>query len=596
MDDHKELLNKTTTWITELKAPLESISKNSESGFVKLGMDLQVICSDAETLGRLAIEALELICGGSGDKPLLNISDFEKESLQRLEVFRSEMSEKFPGFVSCMESMQELNEIWPGIMKIANTLKMVAFNFTTESSRTESGKELFDIFVKEMRALAERVANISRKIKEEIKEITLRFAKDFDGFHNHRDKLDNTSNEARTVVSESIRRVDEVMNFSLLTLRKTEKHSQKISSMVGDVVVAIQFHDIVRQRIEHIIDAFRDIKSFLSEAGLPSDNENIFIPLGNAYSILKLQSQQVKQIISEIGRVHDQTTRAFKEIAKEIEMLTDEVNLLGSGKINDSHDNSFNQMLSSFEKLDLIVINGERLAEEISETMKQTSISVSGLAGRLSLIEGISTELHIKSINALIMSKKLGQKGATLSILAQYVTEGSKDSDAFLLRVNEILKSIQVSAEKLNHGSLKDTEGSGYKSEESVSAKIGINHISERYEKFINGTGLAHSCSYELKKKISATEGDLVFLAQMKNGLEDCHRDMEGILAKLSPFLSKFPKPKADLARLENRYTMEIERGIHKKSLEESDGYKESAIKDVRSPENDNLGDNVEFF
>jgi hypothetical protein len=36
-------------------------------------------------------------------------------------------------------------------------------------------------------------------------------------------------------------------------MRSAEVHSQKISSLVGDVVVAIQFHDIARQQIEHIV-------------------------------------------------------------------------------------------------------------------------------------------------------------------------------------------------------------------------------------------------------------------------------------------------------------------------------------------------------
>jgi len=288
-----ELLNKTPLLISGLKTHLESISKDSESRFIKLGQDLQDVYSDAEGLSRSAIDTAGLINGESDDNLLSNIGNFAKESLDKLESFRSGVSDIFPRFESCLTYMKKLNEICPGIIKIAKTLNMVAFNISTESCRTKTSEDMFGIFVKEIKELVKRVDDISHRIKNDTENSKSTQENEFKNILNRMDQLEETSDHARDMVSENLRRIDEVMNLSLDALHESETHSQKISGMVGEIVMAIQFHDIARQQIEHVIDGFNDLVAAI-RGGNPltdSEEDNLNM-LGKAYYMLNLQTMQ----------------------------------------------------------------------------------------------------------------------------------------------------------------------------------------------------------------------------------------------------------------------------------------------------------------
>jgi len=237
------------------------------------------------------------------------------------------------------------------------------------------------------------------------------------------------------------------------------------------------------------------------------------------------------------------------------------------------------------------MINGKGVARHIDEAMKETSSSASNLSEYLSSMQDISTDLHIKSINALVMSKKLGSNGVTLSVLAQYVTEVSKGSDDFVNEVIDILKSIQASANDLNVISSRINDGSDYGGRKDATLGDGIGAISRIYDRFLNNAESSRQGSIFLKKKISKVESDLSFLDEMRENLEDCLKKMNEMVIELKPFSSYGQKTKADLAGLQSRYTMEIERGIHQRSIG-----KEKGIIEERQAGESEMGDNVELF
>jgi len=599
MENTNELLINISMWISGLKRPLESISYNSESRFVKLGQDLQSVYADAERLEKLAVETTGMISGDGDDKLLSNISELAKGALVRIESSRADVSELFPRFKSCQDQMKRLKERCPGIVKIAKTLNMVALNISTESSRTEECVEMFGIFVKEIRELAKKVGEISRRIKEDSEDSSVVQEHDFSGILDRGNELNKTAEKAREMVSENIRGIDNVMNLSLQSFQRSEAHSQRISGLVGDVVVAIQFHDIVRQQIEHVMEAFQDVEYTVNEKGnviSGGNGEDASILLGKAHGILRLQALQLEQIISEIRDAHRKITVAFEEIGSEIETLVSDVSQMSSVRDEgDRQDSALALLLAGFGRLEKIIENSDELIGEIDDVMKHTKASASNLSDYLSLIEEVSMELHIKSINALIMSKSLGRNGITLSVLAQYVTEVSKGSDEFVREVIEIIKAIDASAHDLNIASLKSDEGTDYKHGTRASLKDGINRISGSYERFLKNVDLSHDQSMRLKKKISDVGSGLAFMTEMKDNLDGCLKDIKIFVEKLRPFSFKDQKTIEDLSRVQSRYTMESERGIHRRSIGSDDRTQGETIKETQDSDTE-LGDNVELF
>jgi methyl-accepting chemotaxis protein len=102
---------------------------------------------------------------------------------------------------------------------------------------------------------------------------------------------------------------------------------------------------------------------------------------------------------------------------------------------------------------------GKEIAEMIDSNLKQSAETAHHMAGQLNQMNDISSNLHINAINALIMSKRLGSNGKTLSVLAEDVTEVSLESNEFVLDVVEILKAIEDLSSNFSGVSIQEEAG-----------------------------------------------------------------------------------------------------------------------------------------
>lgn len=593
MNKTSELIKKIHALTSELNPALVSIIQDSESRFVKLGEDLQSVYNDADKLKHMAVDSANIIGEGSEDAGtfLSDLRNFTNDSMKELDTFRNNVAETFPRFESCIKNIYKLHDMCPDIIKIAKTLNIVALNISVESSRTKTSEEMFNIFVKEIRELAKRVHNIAHMIKEDSAVSGSERDDDFNGILKRMDHIDNMADEAGETVSENIKSIDKAVSLSFHTLQKSEEHSNRISSLVGEVVIAIQFHDIVRQQIEHVTEAFHDLKQLIGERDTSTSyrEEGLDI-LNKAGSITQLQYMQMVQIHSEIEEAHKKITIAFKEIGKEAADLVAGIGSLGSGNIEVGNQQSaLDLLLSDFKKLEVITTNGEKLSKRISKAMRQTVETASNISGHLSSMQEIGMDLHIKSVNALIMSRKLGHEGLALSVLAQNVTDVSRGSDHFVNEVIGILKKMQETAFELQElSSQKDIgkAGGGRLITERVE------HITGIYDRFIKKTEDALLHSMDLKERLFMVGSSLAFLDQMKSRIKECIEEMNGLVKELSPYMEN-DRNEDNLNILKDRYTMEVERNIHQMSMETDDNISDNNAPDINF---EGLGDNVELF
>ena len=216
--------------------------------------------------------------------------------------------------------------------------------------------------------------------------------------------------------------------------------------MVGEVVVAIQFHDISRQQIEHIVQTLDEIRTFFSKgkSGEYIYDETQGDSLAKAYAVLSLQVEQMNQVIKEINSAHKKIKKSFNDIGNEVDVLVDEMMGLSKNTDNSYYEETpFEQLISGLNQLDHILTQGKDMAGMIDHNLRRSAEIAENLASHLTQMEDISMDLHIKAINALIMSKRLGTEGKTLSVLAEDVTEVSTDSNEFVFDVVDILKAIR---------------------------------------------------------------------------------------------------------------------------------------------------------
>jgi hypothetical protein len=208
----------------------------------------------------------------------------------------------------------------------------------------------------------------------------------------------------------------------------------------------------------------------------------------------------------------------------------------------------------------------------------------------------IGMDLHIKAINALIMSRQLGGKGVTLGVLAKDVREISKESNEFVSGIVNIIGSINGLAEELICTSSKNVHDSCNEKEQEKPYGNGVLLISQLHDRFLENTAIALEHSVVMKNEISRVKSNLGFLDVMKLNLEGCLSEMEKIAGRLRPFSSDKIVETAELDKVRQRYTMHVERGIHHKTVGSKPVQQDKAIKGFLRHDKNELGDNVELF
>ncbi|MBN1907800.1 MAG: hypothetical protein JW927_22180 [Deltaproteobacteria bacterium] len=605
MNELPGIINNTLVTTQNIIALLEEISVENEPTFIKLGENLQKIYSDAKGLTELTREIAMLLDGSSKDNILGNIGTFTRISLSRLNTCREDVINILPKVETYSTNLKRLNDMIPVIKNIAKKLNIVALHIAIETSRNRESEEMFSFFVQEIRKLADRVNAISVKIREEAENEKSKQISDSNSFTEKKDRINTLADHAHHSVEENISEIENLVTISLNAMRNAETRSKKLYSLVGEIVVAIQFHDITRQQIEHVIQSLGEIEPLLKA---DKNNETAFSEnqgnnLVKAYTLFTLQTEQITQVIKEINSSYKKIRQSFIEIDNVIQGLVNEmIDLCQNTEHSGSDINPFQKLTTGLNNLDKIMSQGKEIAEMIDSNLKQSAETAQHMAGQLNQMNDISSDLHIKAINALIMSKRLGSNGKTLSVLAEDVTEVSLESNEFVLDVVEILKAIEDLSSNLSGVSIQEEAGNDNSSIEA-NPSSGIDMIADVYADYLAKSKLSIERSKDLKNKIVLLESDINFFNKIEDSLTYQKDMIAQMMKSIRPFITEEGLANDELEHLRNRYTMEIERGIHEKALGKNKSLqydtRESQREKTGSTEADDadyIADNVELF
>ena len=246
------------------------------------------------------------------------------------------------------------------------------------------------------------------------------------------------------------------------TLGEIATRWKRISQSIGEVVASMQFHDITRQRLEHVRDALGDVGEKLGPSDSAKTGETPSKPwqlfrkrIGNGSEVLsglsdaivpcQVQSVQLKDadadMLSAVGRIIENLNR----IAAEITVMAGEMQTLaGAGS---QKEESF---LSDLEKKlsalgDAIASYGE-INREWSDSMERITASARDMTVFIRDIDKIGIQMRLISLNASIHAAHLGPEGAALGILAESISRLSNETSGKIEDISGTLRAVMEEA------------------------------------------------------------------------------------------------------------------------------------------------------
>ncbi len=596
--------------LADYQAALVEAGRGSEDDFLRLGRELEAIYADVNDLVAETLTTIRRTAGndaGAEESVLVKIDGLVRRSLEDLNRRRGQVSGRLERIDAVGKRLKGLDRLCSAMERLAMNLRVVGFNIRVESARSTDSQDMFGVVSERINRLSDNVGRNAGQIREDVRDAADRQLAAGEGISLGLKRLDGLASGASAAVSGSVRDIQTLMSGALSAIEGAETHLIAISRQIGEVVAGIQIHDSMSQRISHINKALEDAAALCApDAGgeLIRHGEVDERRFTAAHSIIELQIAQLRRIISDIETGHDATQTAFDLIREEIQglaasLLDLKTDTAGDLSGEEAARDPFESLRTDLLGLRDLMTEASDLVDRIQETADAAVATTERLEGHMTEVDGIGFEIRMIALNAIIKAAHLGETGSALEVVAQEVNILSDETNRFVDRVKGVLDGVVKQVREL------DVNGTGKEEERAAGGAAdlasGIAEVAAAYDRFRDASARILGRAGELESEIARTLSDLGFLPSLCHELSKLLERMEEIAAMLRPRIREDLRSSVDeVNRLTERYTMRLERGVHRQLLEDAGPSPPDPERPPeerkKSPETDELGDNVELF
>jgi len=368
---------------------------------------------------------------------------------------------------------------------------------------------------------------------------------------------------------------------------------QALCAAVDDVVRSVQFHDITRQQIEHVVHALRQVCA----EGVSGRGSRDSLPPG-AGAILALQTSQLSGAAELFASSLERMERDLESIAVRIQDMAETSRALMGISANDQ-DSFFLGMEGHFTAI-LHMLGACATARAAMEsTAANLESTIGGMRDSIGEIRGIEIQIQRIAINATIRAAHIGSAGNALNAIAGAMQRLALDSNTSTEDVAEALDAMSEAASRVSGG--HDHAASG--------ADSGTDEVIDEMRQAVGELHSSSECSFSRVNQIAALGARLAGdAAAVRGGLsagplfaqvvERARAELERIGAQAGDGSLEGDEgaPSRQLEALAEHYTMQRERDVHE-SMAKGSALSAAPTEELRPAlEDGDLGDNVELF
>lgn len=598
-DELMQAASQTESKAREVSASITKACRETNPQFLRMGRELQEIYGAAMGLtSSIQSIAMQLSQSEEGKCCLDQAGFLVENAWQSLNGAQRNIENSLNHIHQLLGHLEKFASICDMITRIGLWFRVVGVNIEIECNSQNLSGDMFTGVSKEVNVLS-----------REINQMVARIGDDLDSADSRLSSLASTSSASLVEIRKMSEKAEGIVRRSVEDIRKllaetstlidtTTTKAQVIGKEVGEVVVGIQFHDSMSQRVEHIVEAFQDIQTLCEQARNTKASET----LGSACIILDFQKKQLLNLREEIRTLTLTIQGSFQVICSEIRDMNTELagSKLAGNVRRQSGANLFKPLQQGLQHLGGLLATGNMMIDALHHSAAETATVANHLLEMISGVKQIKEETHIKAINTIIMANHLGNQGKTIEVLAKEIRSLADQTGEMVEGVSVVQEDIASEVAALRESITQERATISV-----ADLEMGVESMGESYQQMQLGISTVAQDTETLANQINAVADQLSFLEDLGAKMEVSIEQVEQMLETLAPWQHSEQTHDENILRLLARYTMEQERLVHKSDA--SGGQDGSGVLDIElfsdgteegkgSADNASFDDNVELF
>jgi methyl-accepting chemotaxis protein len=537
--------------IQQIIRELQSTNRDAEGNFLMLGEGLQNLFHESTEMTSSAQMAVNTISREHNISEIIQqISDriltrFNDVKLNNLKILTHA--------TGASALIRELAGKTPEIRKIDKELWILGSNMAIQASWNPHTRKMFGDYSEELKQFSKSIKKVFLQFQIDLKGMNDSIQELHSSIRSETQRLDELINQSRQNIQNATQQLEQLLRDSAEKIGFIEDLSRKMTRRVADIVTSIQFNDITRQQVEHVIEALADTSS----------GRNTF----EIYRSMRIQSAQLDQVTETLAGAIETIEHSFSDIIRSGADIASQYRQPSGAPHSDS---PFARIKTALHEQEGLLNFSSTLRDRTIQSMQIASVAADRLASHLDEIGEITGELNLQAINALVMSRNIGQGGASLVALSKEVHTLSKESTHTVEQVVNILTEIGTQTSELSSLASENTEW-----DNSQQLKDGfdqIDHIGEQYFSAIDNTA---TLSNQLQIHARRTNEKSGFIEKLSERIQTSNTHLTDAAEKLA---AHAVQDEGDQANMKERYTMESERLIHDRVQQELNGQSASDL------------------
>ncbi len=580
---------------SDIDVKITALNECSAEDFLSLNTNLKKFYQDAKVISDQTGQIYDIIAGDEHQKFFEELLGLQESLNNRINMLKNKILKSIRGLEKMLTSLNLVFVPLKNFNLNILTLNFLLVNLKLNIAYSDNEK---------IKPLAEIIDSITTEINK-LKIILPKISESLTMVKNVTRLSSGKLIEIRKKNILDIDRVTGQINDSVILLKDKQavaakkmpeltKRTQSYFDSVNKIIMNLQYHDIIRQKMEHVQATHKNIIKELSAMDLNTHSDGTIDLSETAKQFLQIRDiagVQVAQLINtnkEYQKAFAVIMRKFWDISEDMSVISQLCNeFVGNNDLTDSYYKDVQDRLrGTTTVLKRLITANEDFGEEI-ETINRT---IEEKHDKIDEIKSVYDNINDKIetiLNTITSQKETGLERITdeVSQLVETILENLNDVVLFFSQAQNISKKLQ----EINHEDSGNEISNNLKELNNKISELlaSIEDHNEKIEIILtNNSKLSLNLSSEIKSSVEQVK----YYDFFEKIMLEIVSQLNTIYSKLdSNTLNMIKSNKAEnLKSLEERYTMESERIIHQQIISESE--------DMEIPLGSDDDNDVEFF